>query len=75
MAEIELAALKTECLDRRISDAATLQSEVAAWETDRNEADTSIKWQFTTADARVKLQTLPGQARPGRLIKRGLNPH
>ena len=32
MAEIELSALSTGCLDRRIRDAATLRAEVAAWE-------------------------------------------
>ncbi len=58
MAEIEISALKTQCLNRRIPDAATLQTEVAAWETDRNEAETSITWQFTTDDARTKLHRL-----------------
>jgi len=58
MAEIEVSALKTQCLDRRIPDAATLRSEVAAWEADRNEAESSIKWQFTTDDARTKLHRL-----------------
>ena len=58
MAEIELSALKIQCLNRRIPDAATLQSEVAAWETERNKADTSIKWQFTTDDARTQLHQL-----------------
>jgi hypothetical protein len=35
MAEIELSALKGQCLDRRIADMATMQAEVAAWERDR----------------------------------------
>jgi hypothetical protein len=26
-----------------------------AWQRDRNQAATGIRWQFTTADARVKL--------------------
>lgn len=58
MAEIEVSALKTQCLNRRIPDAATLQSEVAAWETARNKAESSITWQFTTDDARTKLHRL-----------------
>ena len=58
MAEIEVSALKTQCLNRRISDAATLRTEVAAWEADRNEAGSTIKWQFTTDDARTKLHQL-----------------
>lgn len=31
---------------------------VAAWERDRNEAAIAIDWQFTTDDARTKLQRL-----------------
>ena len=58
MAEIEIGALKRQCLDRRIPHAATLQSEVAAWQSDRNAADGLIDWQFTTDDARIKLRQL-----------------
>jgi hypothetical protein len=32
MAEIELAMLAEQCLDRRLADQATLQREIAAWE-------------------------------------------
>ncbi len=32
--------------------------EVATWQTDRNAAGTKVNWQFTTADARIKLQRL-----------------
>jgi hypothetical protein len=55
MAEIELAALTQQCLNRRISDLPTLQTELAAWNTARNSASAQINWQFTTADARTKL--------------------
>ncbi len=41
-----------------MSDAATLRSEVAAWERTKNEADSTIDWQFTTDDARIKLRRL-----------------
>lgn len=58
MAEIELSVLKGQCLDRRISDMATIQTEVAAWEADRNNSSRNINWQFTTADARIKLKRL-----------------
>jgi len=58
MAEIELSALKSQCLDRRIANMATLQAEVAAWEIDRNNASRKIDWQFMTADARIKLKRL-----------------
>jgi hypothetical protein len=36
MAEIERSVLKGQCLDRRIPDMATMQTQVAAWERDRN---------------------------------------
>ena len=58
MAEIEFSALGTECLNRRIPDAAILRSEVAVWQATRNDAETSIDWQFTTDDARIKLKQL-----------------
>ena len=36
MAEIELAMLAGQCLDRRLADRATLEREVAAWQAARN---------------------------------------
>jgi hypothetical protein len=58
MAEIELSVLKSQCLDRRIAEMATMQAEVAAWENDRNNSIKKIDWQFTTIDARIKLKRL-----------------
>ncbi len=58
MAEIELSVLANQCLDRRIPDAYALQREVAAWEKQRNLDYRKIDWQFTTADARIKLKRL-----------------
>jgi hypothetical protein len=58
MAEAELSVLARQCLDRRIADRATLASEVAAWEGDRNGAAVRVDWRFTTADARIKLKRL-----------------
>ena len=58
VAEIELSALGRQCLDRRIPDRATLTAEVAAWEEERNAAAVTVNWQFTTADARIKLKHL-----------------
>jgi len=58
MAEIELSVLATQCLDRRIPDAATLAREVAAWQTRRNTARSSVDWRFTTPEARIKLKRL-----------------
>ena len=58
MAESELGTLASQCLDRRIPDKETLIGEVAAWENRRNKNHTKADWQFTTADARIKLKRL-----------------
>jgi DDE superfamily endonuclease len=58
MAESELSVLSGQCLDRRIPDRQTLTEEVAAWEHARNKKHVKADWQFTTADARVKLKRL-----------------
>ena len=58
MAEIELSALSTQCLNRRIADMATMQDEIAAWQWARNSRPCKIDWQFTTPDARIKLKRL-----------------
>ena len=58
MAEIELSVLGRECLERRIAQRATLAREIDHWVTARNRRKTFVKWQFTTADARIKLRRL-----------------
>jgi transposase len=58
MAEVELSVLARQCLDRRIPDTETLKREVAAWQQQRNTAAVKADWQFTTADARVRLKKL-----------------
>jgi uncharacterized small protein (DUF1192 family) len=58
MAESELSVLSSQCLDRRIPDQRVLKDEVEAWEADRNRKHAKADWQFTTADARVKLKRL-----------------
>ena len=58
MAEIELSVLSRQCLDRRIPDKETLIQEVNAWEKQRNSEVVKVHWQFTTADARIKLRSL-----------------
>jgi hypothetical protein len=58
MAEIELSVLARQCLDQRIPDQETLAEEVGAWEAERNAAESSIDWRFTSADARIKLKHL-----------------
>jgi uncharacterized small protein (DUF1192 family) len=58
MAESELGVLSSQCLDRRLPDQRVLKDEVEAWEADRNRKHAKADWQFTTADARVKLKRL-----------------
>jgi hypothetical protein len=58
MAEIELSVLSRQCLNRRLPDQPTLRLEISAWETQRNDAASTVNWRFTTADARVKLKRL-----------------
>jgi hypothetical protein len=58
VAEIELAMLAGQCLDRRLADRATLQQEAAAWQAARNRAGRGVNWRFTTEDARTKLRHL-----------------
>ena len=56
MAEVELAVLSRQCLDRRIPDMETAEHLVGRWEERRNEARTTVEWQFTTDQAREKLE-------------------
>jgi len=58
MAEIELAILNQQCLDRRIENIESLRRETTAWQHQRNNCDAKIHWQFTTIDARIKLHSL-----------------
>ena len=58
MAEIELSVLHRQCLNRRLEDAAMVERETQAWQEERNGNQAKINWQFTTADARVKLRRL-----------------
>ena len=58
IAEIELSVLKRQCLAGRIENIDIMRSEVSAWNTDRNNRQTKVNWQFTTSDARIKLKRL-----------------
>lgn len=58
IAEIELSALTSQCLSRRIPDCETLKQECKTWETARNNTQKGVDWQFTTEDARIKLKRL-----------------
>jgi hypothetical protein len=58
VAEVELAALSKQCLGHRLGSMAKLRREVEAWEEDRNARMVEARWQFTTANARVRLRRL-----------------
>ena len=58
IAECELSVFSRQCLAKRIDNIDALSLEPAAWETARNATQTGVDWQFTAADARVKLKRL-----------------
>ncbi|MEU3343304.1 hypothetical protein ABZ758_51900, partial [Streptomyces sp. NPDC006668] len=51
-------ALTRQCLDRRIGDLDTLNTELSAWQNATNTDQRQVDWQFTTHDARIKLRHL-----------------
>ena len=57
VAEIELSILSRQCLARRMNRE-QLEEEVPIWQTARNTLKGKIDWQFTAADARIKLKRL-----------------
>jgi len=58
VAECELSVLAGQCLDQRIPDKDTLIRQVAAWDERRNRLWVKVDWQFTAAEARIKLKRL-----------------
>ena len=59
IAEIELAAIASQCLGhRRFSDISVLNSELSVWYTKRNQSQKGVDWQFKETDARIKLKRL-----------------
>lgn len=55
MVEIEIGVLRTQCLDRRIDNREDMETEIAAWQHQRNVSGAHIKWMFSTEKARTKL--------------------
>jgi hypothetical protein len=55
MAELEIGIMERQCTGRRVSTAALLESEVAAWQAARNRQRQTIEWTFTKQDADRKL--------------------
>jgi hypothetical protein len=58
MAEIELSVLARQCLAGRIASLEQAKERVEGWQQQRDQAQASIDWRFTTADARIKLKHL-----------------
>ena len=58
VAECELSALSRQCLGIRMGSLEDLAARVEPWATERNASQIGIVWQFTTADARIKLTNL-----------------
>ena len=58
MAEIELSALARDLPERVGRPGRRWSRHVGAWEGRRNGAGVKADWQFTTADARIKLRKL-----------------
>ncbi len=57
MAEIELSALERDCANSYATREA-LEAHLRAWQQRRNDRAVKANWQFTTADARIKLRKL-----------------
>jgi transposase len=58
MAEIELSVLARQGLSERMKSLDMVRREVQAWQRQRDQAQMTINWRFTTADARIKLKRL-----------------
>jgi len=58
MVEIEIGVLRTQCLDRRMPDRHTLESEITAWLQERNASGERIQWMFNAERARQKMGRL-----------------
>ena len=59
IAEMELSVMSRQCLgQRRFKTKAEMETALRAWEASRNALKAGTRWQFTTADARVKLKAL-----------------
>ena len=58
MAELELSVLQRQCLKQRLADRDVMERAVTDWTRRRNAQIKRIDWQFTTADARIKLRRL-----------------
>lgn len=58
MAEIELSILSRQGLTQRVASQAEFAKQVQDWVVRRNDKSSKVDWQFTAADARIKLKRL-----------------
>jgi hypothetical protein len=58
IAEIELSVLVRQGLAHNIATMQEFSEQVEQWQTARNQSGATVRWQFTTADARIKLERL-----------------
>jgi hypothetical protein len=58
IAEIELSVLVRQGLARNIATMQEFCEQAEQWQDQRNQAETTVNWRFTTADARIKLKRL-----------------
>jgi hypothetical protein len=58
IAEIELAVLTRQCLDRRIENLDVLNRELATWQRATNADQRQVHWHFTANDAHIRLRPL-----------------
>ena len=58
MAEIELNVLNKQCLSRHIASIESIRKQVRAWQEERNGKASTIDWQFSKENARIKLKRL-----------------
>jgi transposase len=58
MIELEFSVLSRQCLGQRLESRERVAKEAAAWETARNEKGDTLRWLFSTAQARTTLKHL-----------------
>jgi hypothetical protein len=58
MAEIEIGIMSRQALARPLPDMDSFKNQVRAWTLRRNAGGGKVNWQFTNADARIKLKRL-----------------
>ena len=58
VAKCELAVLASQSLARRFATIDTARHEIAAWERQGNAERPTVRWHFTTSQARRKLEIL-----------------